>query len=251
LEKPINTDDFGLFEESNSENLNIKPEDINNNNENDLSDYYIENLFEEIDNMAVQRDQLREDMKQAFFILSGHDIGNNWNALVPPAQPIFGAINNVNAAVGNLQDPVNRAARVGSLPLYYGEDEDPFIWIRDFEIMWDANGYQKGNNQINKIKKAAACMREEAADWYENNRLNIQRWKDNTHNGGANNFTNILKAHYVSDTRKNQWIRELQTIKQEVGEKVGAYTARFKRLLSKVAPEANDLAEAFKINYFI
>jgi hypothetical protein len=94
-------------------------------------------------------------------------------------------------------------------------------------------------------------MREEAADWYENNKVNIQRWEDNTHNRGVNNFTNILKAHYASDTRKNQWIRELQTIKQEVEEKVGAYAARFKRLLSKVAPGANDLAEAFKINYFI
>jgi hypothetical protein len=51
LEKPINTDDFELFKESDSENL--KPEDINNNNESDLSDYYIENLFEDINNMAV------------------------------------------------------------------------------------------------------------------------------------------------------------------------------------------------------
>jgi hypothetical protein len=33
-------------------------------------------------------------------------------------------------------------------------------------------------------------------------------------------------------------------------EKVGAYAARFKRLLGKVAPDANDLGEAFKINYF-
>jgi hypothetical protein len=104
LEKLINTNDFGLFEESDSENLNIKPEDINNNNESDLSDYYIENLFEEIDNMAAQQNQVREDMRQAFITLFGHDVGNNWNALIPPAQPIFGAINNVNAAVRNLQD---------------------------------------------------------------------------------------------------------------------------------------------------
>jgi hypothetical protein len=216
LEKPINTDDFGFSEESNSEKLNIKPEDINNSDSES-------NSSEEIDNMAAQQNQVREDMRQAFLVLTGHDIGNNWNALIPSAQPIFGVINNVNAAVGNLQDLVNRAARVESLPVYYGEDEDPFIWIRDFEVMWNANGYQEGNNQINKIRKAAACMRGEAADWYENNRLNIQRWEDNTHNGGANNFTNILKAHYASDTRKNQWIRELQTIKQEVGKKVGAY----------------------------
>jgi hypothetical protein len=241
LEKPINTDDFGLFEESDSENLNIKPEDINNNNESDLSDYHIENLFEDINNMAVTQDQMREDIRRANYVLTGHNIRGNWNALVPSRQPILGAINNINTAIGNLQDPVNRTARVGSLPLYYGEDEDPFIWIRDFNVMWNANGYQEGNNQVNKINKAA-CMRGEAADWYENNRLNIQRWEDNTHNGRANNFTNILKAHYASDTRKNQWIRELQTIKQEMGEKVEAYAARFKRLLGKVAPDANDFS---------
>jgi hypothetical protein len=51
--------------------------------------------------------------------------------------------------------------------------------------------------------------------------------------------------------KKNQWIKELQTIKQEMGEKVEAYAARFKKLLEKVAPGANDLEEAFKINYFI
>jgi hypothetical protein len=112
LEKPINTDDFRLFEESDSEKLNIKPEDINNSDSES-------NSSEEIDNMAAQQNQIRKDMRQAFITLFGHDIGNNWNALVPPAQPIFRVINNVNAAVGNLQDPVNRAARVGSLPLYY------------------------------------------------------------------------------------------------------------------------------------
>jgi hypothetical protein len=93
LEKPINTDGFGLSEESDSEKL--KPEDINNSDSES-------NSSEEIDNMATQQNQIREDMRQAFITLFGHDIGNNWNALVPPAQPIFGAINNVNAAVGNL-----------------------------------------------------------------------------------------------------------------------------------------------------
>jgi hypothetical protein len=118
LEKPINTDDFGLSEESDSKKL--KPEDINNSDSES-------NSSEEIDNMAAQQNQVREDMRQAFITLFGYDIGNNWNALVPPAQPIFGAINNVNAAVGNLQDPVNRVARVRSLSLYYGEVKDPFI----------------------------------------------------------------------------------------------------------------------------
>jgi hypothetical protein len=60
---------------------------------------------------------------------------------VPPGQLVLEAINNVNAAVKNLQDSVNRTARVENLPLYYGEDEDPFIWIRDFNVMWNANDY--------------------------------------------------------------------------------------------------------------
>jgi hypothetical protein len=47
LEKLINIDDFRLFEESDSEKLNIKPEDINNSNSES-------NSSEEIDNMAVQ-----------------------------------------------------------------------------------------------------------------------------------------------------------------------------------------------------
>jgi hypothetical protein len=76
LEKPINTDDFVLFENSDPENLNIKPEEIN---------YSESNSSEEIDNMAAQQNQIREDMRQAFITLFGHDIGNNWNALVLPA----------------------------------------------------------------------------------------------------------------------------------------------------------------------
>jgi hypothetical protein len=69
FEKPINTNDFELFEESDSENLNIKPKDINKNNESDLSDYYIKNLFEEIDNMAAQQNQVRENPYKKYLYL--------------------------------------------------------------------------------------------------------------------------------------------------------------------------------------
>ncbi|EXX53198.1 hypothetical protein RirG_246190 [Rhizophagus irregularis DAOM 197198w] len=131
--------------------------------------------------MAAERNYIREDLRTFGNIMLGHDIGNDWNALVPPADTIFGRINQVETRVGNLAGPVNRAA--------------------------------KGANQIDKIRKAAACMRGEAADWYENKRGEIQRWEEDTHNHGNNNFTKILKDHYASDIRKNQWIRELQTIR--------------------------------------
>ncbi|PKC59280.1 hypothetical protein RhiirA1_469690 [Rhizophagus irregularis] len=171
---------FGLSQNSDSNNsLNIKDSD----NESELSDYNLQDLFQENIslNMAAERNHIREDLRTFGNIMLGHDIGNDWNALVPPADTIFGRINQVETRVGNLAGPVNRAA--------------------------------KGANQIDKIRKAAACMRGEAADWYENKRGEIQRWEEDTHNHGNNNFTKILKDHYASDIRKNQWIRELQTIR--------------------------------------
>ncbi|GBB94936.1 hypothetical protein RclHR1_24450002 [Rhizophagus clarus] len=181
----------------------------------------------------------------------GHDIGNNWGALQRPANDVLMTIGNVGNAVGNLAGPVNRAAKIGDLPLYYGGEQDVHEWIRDFNTVFIANGYQEGNNQANKLQKARACMRGEAADWYEANKANIQRWHDNTHNGGANNLIDRLINHYVSDIRKSQWTRELQTMKQKAKESVGDYAARFKRLIRKVVPGANDLADRFKVTYFI
>ncbi|RGB31351.1 hypothetical protein C1646_764199, partial [Rhizophagus diaphanus] len=112
----------------------------------------------------ADRNHIREDLRMFGNVMLGHDIGNDWNNLVPPADTIFGRINQVETRVGNLAGPVYRAAKVGDLPLYYGGDQDPYEWIRDFEVVWNANGYQDGNNQIDKIRKAAACMRGEAAD---------------------------------------------------------------------------------------
>src|SRR5262249_6041757 len=40
-------------------------------------------------------------------------------------------------------------------------------------------------------------------------------------------------------------------IKQKDGEKVGEYTARFNKLMRKVAPGVNDLHDRFKVNYYI
>src|SRR6185369_5719605 len=257
-ENILNTEGFGLSQNSDSNNsLNNKNSDIEDSDTgSELTDYNLQDLFQENEllNMA-NRDEIRadnrEDLRMFGNVILGHDIGNDWNALAPPVATIFGRINEVETRIGNLAGPVNRAAKVGDLPLYYGGDQDPYEWIRDFEVVWNANGYQPGANQVDKIRKAAACMRGEAADWYENKRDDIQRWEENTHHHGNNNFTKLLKDHYASDVRKNQWIRELQTIRQEMDEKVGAYASRFRKLIRKVAPGVNDLGEMYKVNYFI
>src|SRR5690349_10332192 len=40
-------------------------------------------------------------------------------------------------------------------------------------------------------------------------------------------------------------------MKQGINETVEAYATRIKKLLNKVAPNANDMAERFKVNYFM
>lgn len=61
---------------------------------------------------------------------------------------------------------------------------------------------------------------------------------------------NLLKTQYTNETRKNQWITELHTIQQREGEKVGAYAARVKKLINKVASDGTVVAERFKVQYF-
>ena len=38
----------------------------------------------------------------------------------------------------------------------------------------------------------------------ESKQADIQRWEQDAHNHGNNNFTKLLKDHYASDVRKNQ-----------------------------------------------
>jgi hypothetical protein len=117
LEKPINTDDFRLSEESDSEKLNIKPEDINNSdNESDISDFYIENLFEETNNMAVTLNEMRRLFEQ----VNGLPNGALNNALAPGV--------NITARIDNIRNELGGVIR---MPIFNGkEDEDVGDWIR-------------------------------------------------------------------------------------------------------------------------
>ncbi|GBB84979.1 hypothetical protein RclHR1_11570008 [Rhizophagus clarus] len=91
-------------------------------------------------------------------------------------------------------------------------------------------------------------MRGDTADWYAEVAGTITRWDANSENG---DFCVELRKRYASRIKQNQWAMELQNIKQQPGQKVGAYATRFKKLLNKVAPGANDMAVRFKVNYFI
>ncbi|GBC09219.1 hypothetical protein RclHR1_00870010 [Rhizophagus clarus] len=194
--------------------------------------------------MATE-DHVKQYIRQAINLAFGVDLGQDIDQA-----PEHTVTHTLNQTVANLLPPINRAARIGELPLFHGGDQDPYEWESDFNVVWDANGYLEGNNQADKIRKAAACMRDDAANWFNEVAATITRWDANGRNGDGN-FCVELRKRYASRTKQNQWAMELQNIKQQPGEKVGAYATRFKKLLNKVAPRDEDMAVRFKINYFI
>ncbi|GBB83826.1 hypothetical protein RclHR1_10490010 [Rhizophagus clarus] len=156
--------------------------------------------------MATE-DHVKQYIRQAINLTFGVDLEQNIDQ--PPANSIT---HTLNQAVANLVPPINRAARIGELLLFYGGDQDPSEWERDFNIIWDANEYLKENNQTNKIRKAAACIRDDAADWYNEVAAVITRWDANGGNG-AGNFCVELRKRYASRTKQNQWAMKLQNIR--------------------------------------
>ena len=123
--------DFGPDEKSESS----ESENSNNNNQNTDSEseeeYNLENLFQEV-TMATNNqifntlNALTGDLRTYLQNITGLDPRANAGA-----NALGNALGTVGNNVTNLQAPVNRAARVGELPLYYGGDQDPNEWIRD------------------------------------------------------------------------------------------------------------------------
>ncbi|CAB4443554.1 unnamed protein product [Rhizophagus irregularis] len=186
--------------------------------------------------MAATRNEIREDIRTVMNTLLGIDPGVALNTV--PA-------NTINATLTNMINPLNRAAKIAELPLFYGGEQDANDWIRDFNNVYAANGYD--GDQAQKLRRARPCLREEVADWLEG----VQGLNNFDHAADGTSLAHVMKEKYASAVRRQQWTRELQNIKQKEGEKVGEYAARFNKLMKKVAPDNNDLHERFKVNYFI
>ena len=55
-----------------------------------------------------------------------------------------------------------------------------------------------------------------------------------TTSNGGNNFVDLFKARFASETRVNQWYHELTTLRQKNDESVDAYTTTFIKLATRV-----------------
>ena len=77
--------------------------------------------------------------------------------------------------------------------------------------------------------------------------MTINRWQTGDNNAS---LKTQLVAYFATDTRRNQWTRELQNIKQKDGEMIKDYFRRFKKLLNR-AMGGQALDDRYKVNYYI
>src|SRR3954454_8242948 len=71
------------------------------------------------------------------------------------------------------------------------------------------------------------------AAWFDDNRVTMNNNWVITSNGD-NNFVDLFKARFASETRVNQWYHELTTLRQKNDESVDAYTNIFIKLATRV-----------------
>src|SRR6266496_1629311 len=201
----------------------------------------------EEENMGITNQEMR-NIFQTFMGVDGAHLTNlaiGLNNATAMNQEVRNEVRNL------VTGQANRSGKIVEAPTFSGkEDEDPHEWITMYNQAFTTNGWREGNNQERKIAIAAGHFKGAAQDWYQEDSNNIQRWHDNTHNGGANNFTTRLLNRFSSQTQRNRWTMELQTIKQRDGEKVEDYAIRFKKLMNK-ATHGNVLPDIYQVNYFI
>ena len=93
--------------------------------------------------IMAARNEIREDIRAVMRTVFGIDPGVNLNTA--PA-------NSINATLTNMINPIERAAKIADLPLFYGGEQDANEWIRDFNNVYVANGYAV--DQAIKLNKA-------------------------------------------------------------------------------------------------
>ncbi|RGB35528.1 hypothetical protein C1646_759225 [Rhizophagus diaphanus] len=139
--------------------------------------------------IMATRDQLREDIRTVMRTIIGIDPGQN--LATAPA-------NTINATLTNMINPIQRAAKIADLPIFYGGEQDANDWIRDFNNVYAMNGYV--DDQAKKLRKARPYLRDEAADWLEGLQglNNFDQAADNT------SFAYQMKSKYASAVRQQQ-----------------------------------------------
>jgi hypothetical protein len=114
---------------------------------------------------------------------------------------------------------------------FYGRDgEDPIEWLETFDRASITNRW---TTQDRKVQVASGHLKDAAAAWFATNSAAMgNNW--NTTTNGGNNFTDLFKAHFASDARKNIWYQQLMNLRQLSNENVDSYATKFIKLANKV-----------------
>ncbi|CAB4412355.1 unnamed protein product [Rhizophagus irregularis] len=218
-ENVINTEGFGLNQNSDSNNSDIE----NSDTKSEIFDYNLQDLFQEniLLNMATV-DEIRDLFRTFVRNQYGNDLGNDLGTANP---------NLVNNALGNIN-----ATRglVVEFPLFGGsENEDAEEWVQRFTDAYTTNALADDN--VNRFRIAKGCLVGIARDWLRTEGVNIDNW------GAGNNDTSLdrrVVSKYASDEIKERWQDELENIKQGDKESVTGYVTRFRSMVKKAGGNA-------------
>src|SRR6185369_15529369 len=234
VENVINTGGIGLSQNSESNSsLNIK----NSENGSELSDYNLQDLFQEnILNMATEN-QIRRILE---------------NALGYPANTLNAVVGAGATMVDRIENAGNEAGGAISIPLFYGkEDEDVSDWVRQFEVAFTAIGKAAGANGTRQAAYAAAHLRGAAAQWYnemkETNAGHLINWADADND---NDLKHRIKRRFTREDVRRKKMSELRQIRQGKNENVEDYTRRFRQLL-RVATRGHALPDEHQVDLYI
>ena len=116
---------------------------------------------------------------------------------------------------------------------FKGTDSDDSIeWLSSFER---AAAINKWATEARKCAIAGAFMKGIAAEWYDAAKVTMgDHWDSGTENNNTDNFTDLFKSRFASETRINQWYYELNSLKQKKSVTVDEYTAKFAKLVNRV-----------------
>ncbi|GBC30533.2 hypothetical protein GLOIN_2v1765994 [Rhizophagus irregularis DAOM 181602=DAOM 197198] len=234
IENVINRGDIDLSQNSDTNSsLNIK----NSDNESELSDYNLRDLFQEnILNMATEN-QIKRVIE---------------NALGYPANTLNAAIGAGASLIDRIENAGNEAGGMVSVPLFYGkEDEDVNDWVRQFEVAFTAVGKAAGANGVRQAAYAAAHLRGAASQWYnemkEVNAGNLVNWADADND---NDLKHRIKRRFTREDVRRKKMQELRKIRQGKNENVEEYTGRFRQIL-RIATRGHALADDCQVDYYI
>src|SRR6266480_2866623 len=88
------------------------------------------------------------------------------------------------------------------------DEEDSLEWIKEFNRIADANNWKESK----RIIITAAHLREIAAEWYDQDQENIQRWFKE---GNNDSFEERFVGKFTTEIERSEWIRKLTEFKQK------------------------------------